>query len=99
MDKCELGNYVALRRKAINLTQGDLAKALGYTNQAISKFEAGSSQISVSVLPQLADLLEVSLDDLFARNESPESSHTNPRFNADQLKANLAQIRSAHNVS
>jgi transcriptional regulator with XRE-family HTH domain len=55
-----------------------LAKALGYTNQAISKFEMGGSQISIAVLPELADLLKISLDDLFAMNPDPKPAGNQP---------------------
>jgi transcriptional regulator with XRE-family HTH domain len=99
MEKPQLGSYVAARRKTLNLAQADLAKALGYTNQAISKFEMGGSQISIAVLPELADLLKISLDDLFAMNPDPKPAGTNPRFNATQLQNNLAALRSSHNVS
>jgi len=67
-----LGPYVAQRRRTLNLRQNDVAEALGYTTQAISSFEMSKSQISVLVLPDLANLLLLSLDDLLSLNPNPE---------------------------
>lgn len=72
MEAESLGPYVAQRRRTLNLRQNDVAEALGYTTQAISSFEMSKSQISVLVLPDLANLLLLSLDDLLSLNPNPE---------------------------
>jgi transcriptional regulator with XRE-family HTH domain len=98
--KSELGFYVAERRKTLALTQGDLAKALGYTAQGISKFESGDSQISILVLPKLANLLNESLDDLIAQKKNPDPlTEPNPQVDNANLVANLIAVRSQHNLS
>lgn len=95
-----LGNYVAERRKALALTQTDLAKSLGYTTQGISKFESGDSQISILVLPKLANLLNESLDDLIAEKKNPDPlSAPNPQVDNANLVTNLIALRSQHNYS
>ena len=60
-----LGSFVSSRRKTLGLTQQNLAESLGYTVQAISKFENGQSEMDLSSLPELAKALGLSLDDLF----------------------------------
>ena len=72
-DVSSLSSFVTMRRKKLNLRQSDLADALGYTVQAISKFESGESQIAVTSLPLLANTLKLSLDDLlsFKEGEAP----------------------------
>ena len=81
-----LGSYVSQRRRLFSLTQTDLAKALGYTAQSISKFEAGESQISILVLPKLANLLNESLDDLLNQKANPAPlSVPNPQFEEKNL--------------
>jgi transcriptional regulator with XRE-family HTH domain len=98
--KSELGLYVAERRKTLGLTQGDLAKALGYTAQGISKFESGDSQISILVLPKLANLLNETLDDLIAEKKNPDPlTEPNPQVDNANLVANLIAVRSQHNLS
>lgn len=58
-------SIVITRRKELNLSQGDLAISLGYTPQAISKFEKTGSSWPVSILPSLSDVLQMSIDELF----------------------------------
>lgn len=50
-----------------NLTQEELAKVISISPQAISKWERGESLPDASLLPALADALNVSLDRLFGR--------------------------------
>ena len=52
------------RRKALGMTQAMIAESLGYSEKAISKWESGKGLPPTAVLPQLARLLEVTLDEL-----------------------------------
>ncbi len=62
-----LGNNIMRLRKEHDLTQEQLANGLGITYQAVSKWETGVSSPDISMLPLLADLFEVSIDELFGR--------------------------------
>jgi transcriptional regulator with XRE-family HTH domain len=100
MGKVELGAYVGERRKKQGLRQSDLADALGYTNQAISKFESGASSISILLLPDLANLLGLSLDDLVARNPNPAAfPPKNPKADPLKQQNNLSFLRQKENLS
>lgn len=46
-----MGERIASIRKARNLTQTQLAEALGVTQQTVQAHEAGSRRIQVSALP------------------------------------------------
>ena len=59
-------------RKALGLTQEGLAQKLGVTNQAVSKWESGQSCPDIALLPQLADLFGITIDELFGR-EAPKA--------------------------
>ena len=54
------------RRKALQLTQSQLAEKLGYSEKAISKWESGKGLPPTVILPKLAHLLELSLDELMS---------------------------------
>ena len=56
-------NLVQLR-KMRHLTQENIAEALGVTRQAVAKWEAGDTIPDLDKCRVLAELLEVSLDDL-----------------------------------
>lgn len=62
-----LGSNIMRLRKENDLTQEQLANGLGITYQAVSKWETGVSSPDISMLPLLADVFEVSIDELFGR--------------------------------
>ncbi len=67
-----LGQNIADRRKLLRMTQEDLADKLNITAQAVSKWENDISVPDLSLLVALADLFEVSLDEL-VRNKGEET--------------------------
>jgi transcriptional regulator with XRE-family HTH domain len=64
-----LGERVAQLRKARNITQVQLAEALGVSQQTIQSYEVGRRRIPVSTLRVLAKTLGVSLEELTAEGE------------------------------
>ena len=65
-----MGKRIASLRKARNLTQTQMAEALGVTQQTVQAYEAGSRRIPVSALPTVARTLSVSPMELFG--EEPQ---------------------------
>lgn len=63
---------IAAYRKDLGLTQEGLAGQLGVTNQAVSKWESGQSCPDIALLPVLADLFGITIDELFGR-EAPKA--------------------------
>ena len=66
---------IAAYRKDLGLTQEGLASQLGVTNQAVSKWESGQSCPDIALLPKIADLFGITLDELFGR-EAPKAEPT-----------------------
>ena len=62
-----MGNIIACFRRQRNMTQEVLAQTLGVTNQAVSKWESNQSCPDIMLLPEIADLFEITLDELFGR--------------------------------
>lgn len=68
MNSINIKEQIAFLRKQKCLTQEELAKALGVTNQAVSKWESGQNYPDIQLLPDMAKLFEVSVDELLGCN-------------------------------
>ena len=64
MKKQTFGNIIVSLRKEKGMTQLELAEKMGVTDKAVSKWERDSSFPDVSSIPKLAEIFEVSVDDL-----------------------------------
>ena len=63
MDK--VYSNIKLRRKALGLSQEDLAKKVGYTDRSsIAKIETGAVDISLGTLKKLASALDTTVIEL-----------------------------------
>ncbi len=65
MDQEKIGKFIAACRKEKGLTQAVLAEKLGITNRAVSKWETGRCMPELSVMPELCELLGISVSELF----------------------------------
>lgn len=59
-----LGTRIAQARKDQGMTQQQLADQLGIPQQTLAHYEVARARLSVSMLPTLAQLLTLSLDEL-----------------------------------
>ena len=66
MDQIKIGRFIAERRKIKNLTQAQLAEKLGITDRAVSKWENGRSLPDSSIMLELCELLEITVNDLLS---------------------------------
>ena len=64
--KYQIGANIAAYRKQAGMTQAGLADKLKYSDKAVSKWERGESIPDVITLMQLAELFEVTVNDLLA---------------------------------
>lgn len=69
MDMIKVGNQIAMLRKNKGLTQNDLGERLGITFQAVSKWERGETLPDTSILVDLADILETTVDYILTGGE------------------------------
>lgn len=75
--KKQIGANIASYRKRLQLTQAGLAEKLNYSDKAVSKWERGESAPDVQTLVQLAELFDVTVNDLIVDpNELPENPGT-----------------------
>ena len=59
-----LGERIAAYRKKVNLTQEQLSEKCGVTAQAVSKWENNITAPDLSLVPQLAEIFNVTCDEL-----------------------------------
>lgn len=64
MDLEKTGSFIASLRKAHNMTQKDLAEKIGVTDKAVSRWETAKGFPDVSLLPKLAEVLDVTITEL-----------------------------------
>lgn len=65
-----LGKHIAQNRKALGLTQDQLAEKLGVTAQAVSKWENDQSCPDIALIPTLAQIFGITIDELLG-NTAP----------------------------
>ena len=66
--RTELGlrNLVKMHRARLDMTQEELAQAVGVSRQTIHAIERGKADPSLSLALKLAALFEIAVDDLFS---------------------------------
>ena len=65
-----LSERLKLLRKKKDLTQEQLADYMGVSPQAVSRWETGATSPDISALPMLADLFEITVDELLGVNDA-----------------------------
>lgn len=75
-----IGKIIIERRKALGFTQQALAEKLNISFQAVSKWENDTSYPDVTLLPQLAAVLNVSIDSLLGYPSQSVTDYDN-RYN------------------
>ena len=86
MDNNVIGNNIAKWRKEKGMTQDQLAEKLAVSAQAVSKWENGVSMPDITLVPQLAEIFHVTIDQLFSRTAGPETIYVAPEERKDISK-------------
>ena len=66
----QLGSRIAERRRVLGLTQGQVAVHMGVSPQAVSKWERGLACPDLVFLDDLAELLDIGIEELLMGNSS-----------------------------
>ena len=64
-----IGNNIKTNRKKQNLTQIELAVAVGIDRAYLSEIENGKTNISINILFAISDALEIDINELFTTNK------------------------------
>lgn len=73
MTAITIDRQIAFFRKQMGLSQEELAKKLGVSNQAVSKWESAQCCPDISLLPQLGEIFGVSVDELLGRRPAEKT--------------------------
>ena len=77
--KKTLGMMIAELRKEKGMTQLELAEKMGVTDKAVSKWERDLSCPDVNSLPNLAEILGVTVDELMQIKREAENPKQSPK--------------------
>lgn len=75
-----LGARIAQLRNDQGLTQAELGEQVGETQQQIASFEVGRRRVPVSLLPELAQALGVSIETLVGKEPKPGKRGPSPKL-------------------
>lgn len=88
--KKQIGANIAAYRKRLGWTQAGLAEKLNYSDKAVSKWERGESVPDVLILCQLAELYQISMNDLVVDpNALPDNPGTVERVMGKAVEKTL----------
>ena len=78
MKKQTFGMMISSLRKEKGMTQLELAERMGVTDKAVSKWERDLSFPDINSIPKLAEIFEVTVDDLMQiKTETKENNSKN----------------------
>ena len=89
-----LGKTIQTLRKEKNLTQNELAEKLFVSYQAISQWENGNTNPDIAIIPNIADVFGITIDELFGRpkKESIKEECSCEKINIKDFNENTLYI-------
>ena len=94
-NKIRIGEYILNYRKQHGLTQSEFGDLLGVSAQAISKWERELCYPDIFLLPDISDLISISIDELmgkecsFCVHKSSACQEKKTDFRGAQTKGSL----------
>ena len=85
MNTENIGALISKLRKEKGMTQQELADKLKITDKAVSKWERGLACPDISILPQVAEILGVNVDDILS-NPQTHKWHSFKELDKDDIK-------------
>lgn len=89
MNQYVTGTMIKRLREDGKMTQQELAEQIGVSDKAISKWETGRGYPDITLIEALADILGVSVIELFS---GEDVTNTNRTFNMKRLKIHVCPI-------
>lgn len=102
MNTIEFGRFIAQQRKAVGLTQKELAKRLLVTDKAVSRWENGHGYPDIETLENLSKALEISLVELMHSKKNESNTITTQEASesiSSAINMNAAERRSERRMT
>lgn len=93
MNTNKVGEQIAHLRKEKGLTQSELGERIGVSFQAVSKWERGETLPDTSILPDLARVLETTVDFILLGGE--KILEYKGRFSVSDMKRGLIALKNS----
>ena len=81
--KLRIGSNIAAYRKRAGLTQAGLAEKLNYSDKAVSKWERGMACPDTQLIPKVAEILGISVEELMNAKAVPANGHKGAEYLMD----------------
>ena len=75
-----MGEIISTHRKEKGMTQKDVADMLNITDKAVSKWERDVACPDTQTIPKLAEILEVSVEELMNAKTTPVNGHRGAEY-------------------
>lgn len=86
MNSQHMGKLILKLRKEKGMTQKDLAAKLQITDNAVSKWERGKGCPDISILPELSEILGISVDELLSDKPTVDRWQAFKELNAGDVR-------------
>jgi len=83
MERKSIGSFIAALRRANGMTQKDLAEKLSVSDKAVSRWERDESMPDLMLLPVIADVFHISVDELLRGEKKAEAAAEKPEETKD----------------
>lgn len=80
-----MAEVITARRKELGMTQKDLAEKMNITDKAVSKWERGIACPDTAAIPKLAQILEISIEELMTSKPAQTSGHRGGEYLVDLI--------------
>lgn len=98
MSKQTIGEFLATQRKIKGYTQQQIADKLGVSNRTLSSWEQGRTYPDILILPMLAEIYGVSVDEILLRGHDAEPSATEEDKPKNSSYIDARNAHTAHTV-
>ena len=88
----EIGSFLSSRRKKLGLSLSDVGSILGYTPQAIYRYEKGIVHVDLSLVEPFCKALQLSVDAFFSMDVNAPSNYSEgEKFNEEVFRSTLKE--------